>query len=1116
MFKSRQHSNRFFSAKVYFPFAALSVFFSFCLLLNCTPKETKLFQSLSPNETGIHFQNTLTPTPQLNILNYIYYYNGGGVAAGDFNNDGLPDLYFTANQAEDKLYLNKGDLKFEDITSAAGIENASNWTTGVTTVDINQDGWLDIYICKVGDYHSIQGKNLLYINNGLNKFGIPSFTEAAGTYGLDFKGFSTQATFFDYDLDGDLDMFLLNHSVNPNQNYGRGDRRHIPDATSGDKLFVNIDGVFVDASEKAGIIQSKIGYGLGISVSDLNNDGYPDLYVGNDFYENDYLYMSKGDNTFEEIIQQKDNAIGHTTHYSMGNDIADIDNDGNTDIISMDMLPEDLQTYKTSGTEFNYQIYQNYINNGYAHQYMQNTLQLNNGNGTFSEVGYLSGLAATEWSWSPLIADFDNDGLNDIYVSNGIPGATNDMDFINFIANENIQKSLGPGMDKKDMAFIEKIPEKKAVNYFFRNKGDHTFEDVTEKWASQPSTFSNGAIYADLDNDGDLDVVVNNINESATVLENRTASSATTAYISVKLEGKNANPFGIGCKVILYKDGRVFLKENYTARGYLSSVAPQLHFGLGNILETDSVQIIWPDRTYETQYKLKANSQYVFRQADASKINYDMHANSPRSILANWESLFEFTHNDNPSLDFNRNPLTPFATTNEGPSIAVADVNLDGLEDVFLGGGKNQSAELFLQQPDGTFKSVQQDLFSKDAINEDIAQVFFDANGDQYPDLIVVSGGNEFTSGVPLFPRLYLNYNGLFQKDSSQFNVAIDASSVNSVDFDNDGDSDLCILSGTLPHQFGHTPRQYLFENKGDGTFTDITNSFAPELAMIGNCNTQYWTDLDGNSFPDLIVAGDWMPISVFMNNGKRLTLEKKNGLEQTNGFWNTVKAADFDNDGDIDLVAGNWGANSRLTATPKAPVKLYSVDADDNGNTESIITYFYKGEETTLASKDELVKQIPSINKNYLSYKDFAKAKISELFSKEKLASAYKKEVYELRSCYFENTGNAKFKLRPLPFEAQLSSVNDIAVTDFDKDGSPDMLLVGNNFEISTQISRLDALHGLLLLNDSKGQFEAVKRQKFNVSGACRTIEKLTYKGDTYLVITRNNNHPIFLKIIL
>ncbi|MBT8285921.1 MAG: CRTAC1 family protein, partial [Flavobacteriaceae bacterium] len=655
----------------------LSIVFS-----GCQKSHNKRFEKLSASRTGIQFSNTLTETPELNILNYLYFYNGAGVAAADFNNDNLVDLYFTSNQEADRLYLNQGNFNFLDITEAAGIDNSGNWTTGVTHADVNNDGLLDIYVCKVGKFRNIRGKNLLFVNQGPNKDGIPTFKEDAASYGLDFSGFSTQAAFLDYDLDGDLDMFLLNHSVHPNMTYGKGAQRLQSDPTSGDLLFRNDNGLFHDISEEAGIYQGRIGYGLGIGISDLNKDGYPDIYIGNDFFENDYLYINQKDGTFKEIISEDDMAIGHTTHFSMGNDLADINNDGLTDIISLDMLPEDLETYKTSGLEYPFPSYQYYLKNGYAPQYMQNTLHLNLGNESFSEIGQLAGISATEWSWSVLLADYDNDGHKDAFISNGIKRATNDMDFINFISNEAIQKRLATGMSLEDMAFIEEIPQKKTSNYFLKNTGRLSFEDVTSSWHEKTPTFSNGAVYADLDNDGDLDVVVNNVDEEALILNNLSSGNPNTNFLKISLHGGPKNTFGVGARVMVYAGGSEQLQEQFVSRGFLSAVPPELHFGLGDVNKIDSVKVIWPNGMSQVLPSPDINTRISLSEAEAKdsvRVHYRKDAWEVR--LTATQSEIPFRHKEPATLEFDRDPMVPFANTNEGPEISVADVNNDGRED---------------------------------------------------------------------------------------------------------------------------------------------------------------------------------------------------------------------------------------------------------------------------------------------------------------------------------------------------------------------------------------------------------------------------------------------------
>lgn len=1078
-------------------------------------KPTALFQLLPTEQTGIRFENTIVSTPDLNILNYIYFYNGGGVATADFNNDGLIDLYFTGNQSNDKLYLNNGNLAFSDVTTEADIMNGEGWTNGVSIIDINNDGWLDIYLCKVGNYRNIQGHNLLYVNQGLNDKGMISFKEEAKKHQLDFVGFSTQGAFLDYDLDGDLDLFLLNHSTNPNLNYGKGISRNEANHESGDKLFENNGGVFIDVSSQSGIFQGKIGYGLGVTVSDVNNDGYPDIYVSNDFFENDYLYINQRNKSFKEIIHSGDSAIGHTTHYSMGNDISDINNDGFADIISVDMLPEDLETYKTSGTEFNYQIYTNYIKNGYAHQYMQNALQLNNGDGSFSETGSLSGVAASEWSWSPLLADLDNDGYSDLFITNGIIGATNDMDFINFIANDNIQKSLGQGMTDKEMKFIDQIPSKKTANYLFKNNKNNQFVDATESWFLKKPSYSNGASYADLDNDGDLDLIVNNVNSAAFIMENRSnLMHPDRRFLKIKFKGNNENRFGFGTKVIAYAGNKIMVRENYSTRGYLSSVAPEVQFGLDTISTIDSMHIIWPSLNFQTIKSLRSNQTVVVSEANASGNYYKSFPATANSILEPLPLPLEFNHKDNATIEFNRDPLLPFSLANEGPDVSVADVNNDGLDDLFFGGAKGQSSQLFLQRKGGTFSPDQFDLFLKDAISEDVSHLFIDADNDGFKDLLVVSGGNEFETGTPLSPRLYWNKNGRFIKDSIQFkDVFINAAMVSQIDFNKDGAMDVCIISNGVPKNFGYPAKQYIFINDGLGNFKDLSQSYAPEFSDQGNYNAIEWVDLNGDGFEDALTAGDWSPIIVWMNDGSKLTRQENNGLENTNGWWNVIKAADMDHDGDVDFVAGNWGLNTRLKASKNEPITLYKTDFDGNNSEETLISYYYKGKETTLSSKEELSKQLPMINKKYLSYGDFSKATLAEIFGSRNLETALQRKVFELASGYFENKGDNVFQFHPLPFEAQLSSINDILIEDVNGDSLPDLFVVGNNYEISTQLGRLDALHGIILLNDGRANFKATKASEIPVNGASRHIKKFQYKGETIWIVTRNNEKPVFLK---
>nr|WP_297787103.1 VCBS repeat-containing protein [uncultured Allomuricauda sp.] len=1075
----------------------------------CSKDKSKtLFVLRDSNDTGIKFNNELEQTPELNILNYLYFYNGAGVAAGDYNGDGLVDLYFTSNQGPDKFYLNQGGFIFKDATALSNLTNDNGWTTGVTHADINNDGLLDIYVCKVGDHGSIRGQNLLYINQGNNKEGIPTFREEASKYGLDFIGYSTQAAFFDYDLDGDLDMYLMNHSVNPNRSYGKGGKRKIVDSMSGDILYKNENGKYIDVSKEAGIYQGTIGYGLGLAVSDINNDGYPDIYIGNDFFENDYLYINQKDGTFKETISNDDKKLGHTTHFSMGNDIADINNDGLSDILSLDMLPEDLETYKTSGLEYAYPVYQQYLKNGFAPQYMQNALHLNLDGENFGEIANLSGIDATEWSWGALFADYDNDGFKDLFISNGIQGVTNDMDYINYISNEEIQQNIEKGLSDKDLELIDRLPKKKVQNYFYKNKGGASFNNVTERWGPQLSSYSNGCAYADLDNDGDLDLVVNNVNQEAFVMENTLKGGN---YIKINFSGSPKNKFGIGAKAIVFSDQGKSVQENIATRGFMSAKDNSLNFGVGKDSIIDSIQIIWPQGKFETLRNIRSNQVLQVSHSNASGNYFTEQSTQPKSQYNLSSVDLDFIHKEYPTLDFDRNPLIPFAYSNEGPSIAVTDINTDGLDDFFICGGKKQASKLFLQDEEGNFKAHQTEAFSEDAINEDIDQVFADIDNDGDQDLIVVSAGNEFSNGKPLRPRLYRNTNGILAKDEKSLEgIEVNASKVGTVDFDNDGDLDLFIASNAVPTKFGLKSEQYLLQNDGSGNFEEVTAIFAPELKNIGNVKDFVWKDLDNNGFKDLLVAGHWTPLTIFFNNGEQLMAQKDNGLEHTNGWWNSLELADLDNDGDLDILAGNWGLNTKFSASTEKPITLYINDFDDNGSIETVVTHFHGDRETAFASKDELAKQMPFLNKKFLFYKDFAKASLKELFGEDKLKEATKRKVYLLATTYFENDGNNNFKIKKLPHLVQSSSVNDIYVVKNNKEKINEILMVGNNFEISTQLGRLDASHGFLLTNDDNGDIEW--KQSLGISGAARKIEKINNNGNEGFIITMNNETPIFL----
>lgn len=1070
------------------------------------PAEDKLFVLKTPAETGITFSNNLHPTPELNILTYLYYYNGGGVAAGDFNNDGLPDLYFVSNSEADQLYLNKGQLTFEEVTVRAGIENITGWSTGVTTADVNADGLLDIYLSRVGNYQSIQGTNQLYINQGNNAEGIPRFKEEAAAYGLDISSFSTQAAFVDFDNDGDLDFYLLNHSVHPNGNYGNGSKRDEPNLLAGDRIYRNDNDFFTDITPKTGIHSGIIGYGLGLGLGDLNDDGFTDIYITNDFFENDYLYVNNQNFGFEDFIPKKNRSIGHTSHFSMGVDLADFNNDGLTDIFTLDMLPENPITYQTAGRDYPFQIYTQYQKNGYDFQFMQNTLQQNTGDMQFSETAYFSGIAATDWSWSPLLADFDNDGHKDLFVSNGIPGATNDMDFINFIANDKIQKKISLGLTSEDLSLTKDLPEIKVANYFFRNTSAGTFENVSQQWANEVPSFSNGAVYVDLDRDGDLDLVTNNLNETAFVYENQT-DTLQNKFLSIAFKGPDKNPLGIGAKVFVYNKNQLQKFENFTTRSYLSAVEPIVHVGLADEEIIDSLTIIWPGGKYQTFYQVASNRSITVDYALADGQFY-----KPKKTFPVQKQSLPFKHIDNEVLEFVRDPLVPYASTNLGPGMDVGDIDGDGLEDVVIGNGKWQKPALLTQNKDGSFTASSLPLQGEQAKAETTAVAVFDANGDGFPEVLLLNGGNEFTQGEALRPQFFINQNGALVFDEKAFsNTELNGSSILPFDFDKDGDLDLLLTANLLPWKFGQSASSFLFENDGKGHFKEVTQAHAPDLINIGNVFDAKSADFNQDGWPDLVLAGHWMPVTLLLNRKGRFEKAYTDSFKHSNGLWNTLAVADFDSDGQPDIAAGNWGLNTRLKAGVDEPLELYVNDFENNGSREPVVTYFYKGKRMAFASKDELTQQIPDIKKRYLSYRKFAEATFEEIFGEEKLKSSLKKEVYTLASTVFYNNGNS-FEAQELPQQAQWSALLDFEVADFNHDGLPDLLTGGNWFELNTQLSRADASKGFIFVNQKDHTFKY--KMPLNISGAVRKIQTINHLNPLRILVAQNNDSLVLIKL--
>lgn len=1092
--------NRNLLTRIFLLLVAASV-----ITVSCKNRKT-MFTQLPESQTGIGFSNKLEAREGLNILYYLYFYNGAGVATGDINNDGLPDIYFTANsKGNNKLYLNKGNFQFEDITGKAGVKGFSDWCTGVTMADINADGFLDIYVSTVSGKYGLKGHNELYINNGKG-----AFTEESARYGLNTSCLSTQAAFFDYDHDGDLDCFLLNQSSRPHANIVDTSNRNKYDSLAGDRLFRNdiaATGKFTDVSATAGIYQSNLGYGLGLAVADLNNDGWEDIYIGNDFHENDYYYVNQQNGSFKE------EGAAHFRHYSrfsMGNDVADYNNDGQLDLITVDMLPPDEKQLKTYGSDENPDIYKVKLEmNGYQKQYSKNCLQRNNGNGvSFSETALLSGVAATDWSWGPLFADFDNDGNKDLFISSGIVKRALDMDYIQYVSAMQAQQKLNT-TNRFDEELIAKMPEGSAHPFLFKGNGHLGFNDVSADWGTaKMKGFYNGASYADLDNDGRVDIVINAIDAPAVILKNNTPN---TNSISISFTGNNANKNGIGAKAYLFSGNKIQYQQLMPTRGFQSASAPVLHFGLNNAKAIDSVLVVWPDQRYQVMKQVAAGKKLVLNQADAIPgFEYNRFFAPAAPLLKDITQQVGITwkHTENDFIDYNRQYLIPHQLSARGPKLAVADVNKDGLDDFYVCGASGQPGQLMVQSANGRFRVADASVFATQAASEEVDAIFFDANKDSWPDLYVVSGGNQYDDGKPeLADHFYLNDGkGNFNlSDNLIPTILKNKSAVSSIDFDKDGDTDLFISGIADAKQYGIAQPSYLLVNKGNAVFA-VADASVINLNNAGMATSTAVADFNKDGWDDLLLAGEWMPVKLFLNQQGRF---KETAIPASTGLWQCLYTADVNGDGYTDILAGNWGLNNKLIAGKNGPVKLYVKDFDRNGTVEQVMCYTMDGKEYTFLGKDELERALPVLKKAYLKYEEVAGKTVQFMFYD--LFKDYTEGKAEiLGSTCFLNNGKGGFQSITLPEELQLAPLFSFAGLASGKDNG--FLGAGNFYGVGPYEGRYDALLPTFFSFDPAGKTFRAGASLPAVEGEVRDAKWIRYAGaGKALVVARSNGSLLF-----